>query len=437
MASEIVSYVYFGVAEDRSGFKVGVSLNPFKRTSNFPEKIDLANSFQFSCQRSDAFRTEKSIHFLFEKYRLDKDKHDGYTEWFYFSAFDEVFKFVIHNQDKFKWIAYGNIIQSAEISDIRYIAEELTLIDRRIYNLLLANAWDNIKEPVSHPIRLHELRSSNPSNDRPRESIRRLMKAVVSFDVVEDGIKREVLTQLLGPCKLDHNPQGLAYSTFPEPIRAAIDSSTVFARFRRDLLCQFRSKYALNLYEILQKRINLSFKTSEDFEVEDLRKKLGVEKGKYLIYRDLNSRVLKPAALEVNAISDIECSFEPILEGRKTVGLRLAWRKKTTDEAVKNANTPSKQGPDKTARTAGPVLRAVGDATEAEQTAKPAKRLRGLNTRECEQLKKTFSGYDIYYFYTEFQDWLENTGGEIPKNPVAAFTNWLKSYYKITGPRQR
>ena len=107
------------------------------------------------------------------------------------------------------------------------------------------------------------------------------MKVVIAFDVVEDGIKREVLTQLLGPCKLDHNPQGLAYYTFPEPIRAAVESSTVFARLRRDLLCQFRSKYALSLYEMLQKRINLSFKTSEDFTIEDLRQKLGVEKSLY------------------------------------------------------------------------------------------------------------------------------------------------------------
>jgi hypothetical protein len=107
------------------------------------------------------------------------------------------------------------------------------------------------------------------------------MKVVIAFDVIEDGIKREVLSQLLGPCKLDYNPQGLAYYTFPEPIRAAVESSTVFARLRRDLLCQFRSKYALSLYEMLQKRTNLSFKTSEDFTIEDLRQKLGVEKGLY------------------------------------------------------------------------------------------------------------------------------------------------------------
>lgn len=331
----------------------------------------------------------------------------------------------------------AHIVKPAELIDIREISDSLTLADRRIYNLLIAEAWDNIQEPVLHPIRLHELRSSNQDNARPRDSLRRLMKVVVAFDVVEDGIKREVLTQLLGPCKLDHNPQGLAYYTFPEPIRLAIESSTVFARLRRDLLCQFRSKYALSLYEMVQKRVNLSFKTSEDFTIEELRQKLGVEKGKYPKLCDLQTRVLKPAAAEVNGLSEVTCSIESIIQDRKAVGLRLSWRKKTTDEAVKNVQTLPKPVAGKAARSGGPALRVVGSTPEADETPKTGKRLRELNTRECEQLKKTFFGYDIYHFYTEFQDWLERTGGETPKNPAAAFTNWLKNYYKITGPLPR
>jgi hypothetical protein len=259
------------------------------------------------------------------------------------------------------------------------------------------------------------------------------MKVVIAFDVVEDGIKREVLSQLLGPCKLDYNPQGLAYYTFPEPIRAAVESSTVFARLRRDLLCQFRSKYALSLYEMVQKRVNLSFKTSESFTIEELRQKLGVEKEKYQKLCDLQTRVLKPAVAEVNGISDVTCSIESILEDRKAVGLRLSWRKKATDEAVKNAPAL----PQTKAARKSPDLRVVGNEAGADTSPNTGKRLRELNTRECEQLKKTFFGYDIYQFYIEFQGWLERTGGEIPKNPAAAFTNWLKNYYKITGPLQR
>lgn len=330
-----------------------------------------------------------------------------------------------------------HIVKPSELIDIREISDGLTLADRRTYNILLASAWDNIQDPVLHHIRLHELRGSDKDNARPRDSIRRLMKVVVAFDVVEDGIKREVMTQLLGPCKLDHNPQGLAYYTFPEPIRNAIEHSVVFARLRRDLLCRFRSKYALSLYEMVQKRVNLSFKTSEDFTLEEMRQKLGVEKNKYLIYRDLNLRVLKPAVSEVNEVSDIECSIEPITEGRKTVGFRLFWRKKEAEETIKGFQSSPKQPSGKAGRTNKPALKTASDITSPSETPATGKRLRALNTRECEQLKKTFDGYDIYYFYSEFQEWLERTGGEIPTRPAAAFTSWMKSYYKITGPLQR
>ncbi|HTS67375.1 MAG TPA: replication initiation protein [Terriglobia bacterium] len=151
---------------------------------------------------------------------------------------------------------------------------------------------------------------------------------------------------------------------------------------------------------------------------------------RYPIYRDLNARVLKPAVLEVNEISDVECSIEPIAEGRKTTGLRLAWRKKGSDDAVSGKQAQTQRP----ARKFAPALRVVGKEAIESESPKTANRLRALNTRECEQLRKTFDGYDIYYFYSEFQDWLERTGGEIPGKPAAAFTNWLKNYYKITGP---
>ena len=39
MENEVISYVYFGVSEDRSGFKIGVSQNPLRRNTQFSEKL--------------------------------------------------------------------------------------------------------------------------------------------------------------------------------------------------------------------------------------------------------------------------------------------------------------------------------------------------------------------------------------------------------------
>lgn len=48
---EPTASVYFAVALNRSGFKVGVSANPLKRAFQLGEDVDLAQSVQFVCPR--------------------------------------------------------------------------------------------------------------------------------------------------------------------------------------------------------------------------------------------------------------------------------------------------------------------------------------------------------------------------------------------------
>src|SRR3546814_11150650 len=44
---------------------------------------------------------------------------------------------------------YGEIVQPGELVDIVELSP-LTLADRRIHNLLIANAWERLSEPVIH-----------------------------------------------------------------------------------------------------------------------------------------------------------------------------------------------------------------------------------------------------------------------------------------------
>jgi hypothetical protein len=120
MTNEDFSYVYFGIAKDRSGFKIGVSQNPPKRASSFSTEMDLEDSMQFRCKRSDAFRMEKTIHFLFDKYRLVKDKSDGYTEWFDFAVLDEIRCFVLNNKEKFKLISFEPMLKTQGLPHLMF-----------------------------------------------------------------------------------------------------------------------------------------------------------------------------------------------------------------------------------------------------------------------------------------------------------------------------
>ena len=69
------------------------------------------------------------------------------------------------------------MIKPAELIDVIEISP-LTLTDRRIYNTLIANAWDTIDQPVSHSIAKRDLRGTRDANDRVGESIERLMASI-------------------------------------------------------------------------------------------------------------------------------------------------------------------------------------------------------------------------------------------------------------------
>src|SRR4051794_4376981 len=92
---------------------------------------------------------------------------------------------------------YGVMIKPGELIDIVEISP-LNLSEIRIYNQLLANAWNDITEPVVHRIRKVELRGSHESNDRLGDSIRTLMRAIAQVKVIKDNESATLEVQLLG-----------------------------------------------------------------------------------------------------------------------------------------------------------------------------------------------------------------------------------------------
>ena len=89
-----------------------------------------------------------------------------------------------------------------------------------------------------------------------------------------------------------------------------------------------KSQYSIRLYEILK---SYTFQKSKTFEVGELKKMLMVEDNKsYENFAELKRRVLVPARGEINELTDITVSFEPILKGRKTIKVKFNMKLKNT-----------------------------------------------------------------------------------------------------------
>jgi plasmid replication initiation protein len=259
----------------------------------------------------------------------------------------------------------ATIVKPGELIDVREM-KPLTLYDRRSFNLLVANAWDEIEEDKDHVIPKAVLRGTHDSNDRIRDTVHRLMSTIVEMDVIRNGKKFIRSTQLLGDTDREegNDETGVLYYSFPKAMRTIIKNSTTYGRLRTEVMFCFTSKYALALYEMLQKRGNLQRKTTDEFTVEEFRKLLGVPKKKLLRFNDFRVKAIEPAVAEVNALGGYHVQIDGIRTGRSITKVRMVWFPKD-EQGLKAAYTEvQKHKAGRKARIGGTAEVIAGPAVE-------------------------------------------------------------------------
>lgn len=218
----------------------------------------------------------------------------------------------------------SEMIKPNELIEIRG-SGALTLQDRRVFNLLLNNAWGKsiIVAGEEFSIATSQLKAAGQNNQNLQRSIRKLMTTVI-VTVRADGTNIE--TQLLGSRSI--TTAGIMTYSFPNHLTGVLKDSSVFAKLDLEVMRSFSSKYAFALYEAIARRINLKHKFNEYLDIEDMRDLLGVESGKLDAYRNLRIKAVEPAVAEVNAITPYHVTITPESKGRKVVGFKMFWHVK-------------------------------------------------------------------------------------------------------------
>lgn len=313
-----------------------------------------------------------------------------------------------------------SMIKPGELVDLVEMTP-LTLADRRIYNQLIAHAWERIDQGIEHVINKRELAGNHNGYDRVGESVERLMAAIVKVRVVRDGKPAIERVQLLGSNTEYETPDGQLRYEFPAKLRRIIRESTIFARLRIEVMFALSSKYALALYEMVQKRGNLTAMTHEEFSLREFRELLGIPKGKLPLWGNLYQRAIAPAVKEVTALSDYEVTVEPVKTGRKVTGVRLLWTRKDSESVHRVWNELQRPRLGRKARLSGTV-----EKIDLVPAALPSSGGMSLKSDTYEEARRRFKGYDIYHVEQEWRDW--SAGKEPPRNSDAAFLAFFARY---------
>jgi hypothetical protein len=221
--------------------------------------------------------------------------------------------------------------------------------DRAILNLLYQHAHDSgklLEEKAEWEIPLATLRqafSKHESSDRLRDSLNRLMTVKVnvayvaeSADGLEGPEQRVVITGLFD--FFDVSAKELAKRAtlrygLPRKLAPILESSGRWGRIKAEIVCSMTSKYAIALYELIQLRANME-RCVETFPIDRFRELLGVPPGTYARGDNFQRKVLDPAVLEVNGLSDMSLQIElERVHSRSPIhGVTLSWWRKSGDE---------------------------------------------------------------------------------------------------------
>lgn len=223
------------------------------------------------------------------------------------------------------------LIIAGEIADLRFHGKPLTLRASKLLHLLVRAAGSQACDRMTHSVSLNDLNETfHLSVAEFIETARELASTAVQLRYVNTR-GREAIK--IGPMlsdierEVDEGTEPAIVSWEFSPVtRVLLSTSDHWAALSRQAVLAFESRYALRLYEIISLRGRLQFKRKERFELDDLRKRLGVEEGKLAAFGSFKQRALDPAVAEVNHLSGLEVRYEVVKKGRKVIAIDLSWQ---------------------------------------------------------------------------------------------------------------
>ena len=207
------------------------------------------------------------------------------------------------------------------------IQSRISLLQRRAWNVLLANAYNDLPDKDIHSVSMVELAAKLGFGDGNQEYLKEVLKSIVDCKVEWNLLNKDNkqvwgIAGLLASVEIE---EGICSYEFPKPLRLKLHNPRVYAKLNLRLQNRFRSRYALVLWEICFDYFDTDRDQGETpfIPLEVFKSLMGLEKDEYPIFKELNRNVIKPAIKEINDLTDYHVEVEHKRLGRRIGELKF------------------------------------------------------------------------------------------------------------------
>ena len=194
------------------------------------------------------------------------------------------------------------------------IQSKITHLQRRAWNVLLANAYNELPNKEIHRVSVTELARklgfNSHNEDYLKDTLEALVDCTVKWNVLDKDKKEEWgIASLLAEARII---DGICFYQFSHTLRLRLHNPRIYTKLNLRLQNRFTSRYALILWEVCFDYYDTDRDQGETpfIPIETFKELMGIELDDYSTFKALNQRVIKPALNEINELTDYHVEVE-------------------------------------------------------------------------------------------------------------------------------
>ena len=221
----------------------------------------------------------------------------------------------------------ANINEVVKASPAIQIQGKITHLQRRAWNVLLANAYKELPHKDIHIVSMVELAAKlgfdSKNEGYLKETLEALVDCTVKWNVLNKD-EKEVwgVASLLGSAEIEN---GICTYSFAAHLRLKLHNPRMYTKLNLRLQNKFKGQYALIIWEVCFDYFDNDRGRGETpfIPLETFRELMGIEADEYSGFPFLNRDVIKPAIKEINKLTDYHVEVEHKRVGRKVAELKF------------------------------------------------------------------------------------------------------------------
>jgi len=228
------------------------------------------------------------------------------------------------------------------------ISNKITLFQRRAWNILLKNAFFDLKDlnnrQFTIPFRYLCEQLGYKHTDKKYHEVDDILYKLVDYSVRwnllgKDGKERKGAASLLAGFEI---VDGICIYDYSVLLQEKLANPQVYARINLTIQNRFNSKHSLALYELFVDYKGVG--QTPWISIHDFRELMGLEDGKYTRFKDLKYDVINKALKEINKESDLAVTLETQKRSRRVVAVKfLIGDKPNYQEFLDLPSSPSNE----------------------------------------------------------------------------------------------